>query len=170
MMGDDGEHSPNSHLIHGHAEKTTSATRYSVVSASSKTKARRPWSGFFTGIASLYSRWITDWWALEIINWLLAALAFGMICLTLGIHKDRPVPQWPSSITLNSLLSLLSLLGQWGLTGLAAKSIGQLKWLFFVQRDRRLRHFDTFDEASRSPWGSFLLLTGAWPTSVISLR
>ena len=93
-----------------------------------------------------------------------------MICLTLGIYQDRPVPQWPSSITLNSFLSLLSLLGQWGLTGLAAKSIGQFKWLFFVQRDRRLRHLDTFDEASRGPWGSFLLLIGVWPRSVIALR
>ena len=169
-MGNDDEHPSNSHLIHDHAEKTVSDTRYSVASASSKTTARRPWSSFFTGIASLYSRWITDWWALELLNWSLAALAFSMICLTLGIHQDRPVPQWPSTITLNSLLSLLSLLGQWGLTGLAAKSIGQLKWLYFVQRDRRLKHFDTFDEASRGPWGSFLLLTGGWPTLVIASR
>ena len=112
--------------------------------------------------SSVYTIWVSNWWTLELLSWLSAAWALGMIILILSLHQDRPLPQWPSSITMNSLLSVLSQIGQWGLTGSVAKAIGQLKWLWFMRPKRSLNDFVAFDRASTGPWGSFLLLTRGW--------
>ena len=109
-------------------------------------------------VSLIHSTWITNWWTLEILSWFSAAWAFGMIVLTLGLLHDKPLPQWPSGITVNSLISVLSQIGQWGLMGSVATALGQLKWLWFTRPKRPLMDFVAFDEASKGPWGSFLLL------------
>ena len=116
------------------------------------------WISLCSLVGSIYSTWITDWWGLEILSWLLAAWALGMIVLTLGLLHDKPLPQWPSSITVNALISALSQIGQWGLMGSLAGTLGQLKWLWFARLNRSLMDFVAFDEASKGPWGSLLLL------------
>ena len=118
--------------------------------------------------SSLNSAWINDWWLLEILSWLLAALAFGMIILTLALHDDKPIPEWPSGITVNSLISVLSQTGQWGLMGSVAKALGQLKWLWFTRSKRPLMDFVALDEASKGPWGSSLLLIKRRLVSVLT--
>ena len=35
-----------------------------------------------------------------------------------------------------------------------AEGIGQLKWVFFEQREHKLSDFEQFDEATRGPWGA----------------
>ena len=119
---------------------------------------RNRWSSLRNLATSLHSTWITDWWTLEILSWLSAAWALAMIALTLGLCHGKPLPHWPSGITMNSLLSVLSQIGQWGLMGSVAKTLGQQKWLWFVRPKRPLMDFVAFDEASRGPWGSLLLL------------
>jgi len=37
-------------------------------------------------------------------------------------------------------------------------AIGQLKWIWFAQKERPLADFQTFDEASRGPIGSLKLI------------
>ena len=44
----------------------------------------------------------------------------------------------------------------------ATESIGQAKWLLFRKQSRNLADFKTIDEASRGPWGAFLLLYRFW--------
>ena len=119
---------------------------------------RERWVSLYNFTASLYSTWITDWWTLEILSWLSAAWALAMIALTLGLYHGKPLPHWPSGITMNSLLSVLSQIGQWGLMGSVAQTLGQQKWLRFARPKRPLMDFVALDEASRGPWGSFLLL------------
>ena len=109
-------------------------------------------------VPSIYSTWITNWWTLEILSWFSAASALSMIVLSLGLLHDKPLPQWPSGITVNSLVSVLSQIGQWGLMGSVAKALGQLKWLWFTRPKKPLMDFVVFDEASKGPWGSLLLL------------
>ncbi len=102
-------------------------------------------------LSSLYSRWTTGWWLLEILSLLLAALSLAMIVLILGIYHDKALPQWPSGITMNSLLSMLSQIGQWGLIGSTTRAIGQLKCLWFARPKRPLMDFVALDEASKGP-------------------
>ena len=119
---------------------------------------RDQWYSLCNLATLLYSTWITDWWTLEILSWLSAAWALAMIALTLGLYQGKPLPHWPSGITMNSLLSVLSQIGQWGLMGSVATTLGQLKWLWFARPKRPLMDFVAFDEASKGPWGSLLLL------------
>ncbi len=44
----------------------------------------------------------------------------------------------------------------------ATGSVGQAKWLLFRKQNRNLADFKTIDEASRGPWGAFLLLYRFW--------
>ena len=119
---------------------------------------RSRWRSLCDLMSSLYSAWIKDWWVLELLSWLLAALAIVMIALTLGMRDGKPTPDWPSGITVNSLISVLSQIGQWGLMGSVAKALGQLKWLWFTIPKKPLMDFVALDEASKGPWGSSLLL------------
>ena len=116
------------------------------------------WVSLCSYVASIYLTWITNWWVPEILSWLLAAWSLGMIVLTLGLLHEKPLPQWPSGITVNALISVLSQIGQWGLMGSLAGTLGQLKWLWFARLNRPLMDFVAFDEASKGPWGSLLLL------------
>ena len=113
---------------------------------------------FYNLVSSTYSTWITNWWTLEILSWFSAAWALSMIVLSLGLLHDKPLPQWPSRITVNSLVSVLSQIGQWGLMGSVAKALGQLKWFWFTRPKQPLMDFVALGEASTGPWGSLLLL------------
>lgn len=119
---------------------------------------RARYFSLFNLVSSIYSTWMTDWWTLEILSWFSAAWALGMIVLSLGLLHDKPLPQWPSGITVSSLISVLCQIGQWGLMGSVAKAVGQLKWLWFTRSKKPLMDFVAVDEASNGPWGSLLLL------------
>ena len=116
------------------------------------------WSSLIDSVSSLYTIWAINWWTLELLSWVSAASALGAMILVLSLHQNKPLPQRPLSVTLNSLLSILSQIAQWGLMGSVTKAIGQSKWLWFVGPKRYLKDFVTFDDASRGPWGSFVLL------------
>lgn len=61
-------------------------------------------------------------------------------------------------MTLNSLLALLTTVAKAGLMIPIGAAIGQLKWIWFAQKERPLADFQTFDEASRGPIGSLKLI------------
>lgn len=39
---------------------------------------------------------------------MLVLLAFAAIVTTLSVHQNRPLPQWPSMISINSLISVFT--------------------------------------------------------------
>jgi hypothetical protein len=47
-------------------------------------------------------------WAIEISSFFLATLALAAIFITLAIHSDRPMPQWPKLISINSLIAIFT--------------------------------------------------------------
>jgi hypothetical protein len=103
-------------------------------------------------------RWITDWWLLEIVSSMLSLVASMALVGVLLKYDDRGLPNWPSYITLNSLLALLTTIAKAGLLLPIAEALGQLKWIWFAQKERPLTDFQTFDEASRGMTGSFKIL------------
>ncbi|OTB08529.1 hypothetical protein M426DRAFT_7841 [Hypoxylon sp. CI-4A] len=74
------------------------------------------------------------WWLFEIIAWVVSAAALGVIIVVIALTDEKPLPQWPMNITLNSFVSFMSTL---------------MKAALIIP---------TFDEASRGSWGSFKLL------------
>lgn len=94
-------------------------------------------------------------WLWEILSIAVAALALVAIMITLILHRDRPLPKWPSAITINALIAVFTAVLKACLMMPIAEGIGQLKWLWY-QKSRPLRHMEQWDLASRGRFSYFL--------------
>lgn len=92
-------------------------------------------------------------WILEVISWLVSASCFASVMIILLVYQDKRSPSWPISQTLN----LLSRVASAALILPVSEALGQLKWNWF-QKSKKMWDFEIFDNASRGPWGSALLL------------
>lgn len=59
---------------------------------------------------------------------------------------------------MNAIISFLSTLAKGSLSLILAAVLRQEKWLWFIDRPRPLSTIDSFEEASRGPYGSLVLL------------
>lgn len=103
-------------------------------------------------------QWIVDTWAFEIGSWIFSTILLMGIALTLALHDNQPLPNWPWGITINALVSLLSTFATSGLVVVLTSIIGQTRWVEFATQKRRISEFEIYDEASRGPLGSLRLL------------
>ncbi|KAJ8107390.1 hypothetical protein OPT61_g8900 [Boeremia exigua] len=104
------------------------------------------------------------WW------WEIGAILVSIICMSLTTAvlfsmNGKPMRTWPLPIQPNSLVAVFSTIAKSALLVPVAESLGQLKWDFF-KRPRDISHMQTFDEATRGPWGASMLL---WRTRGASL-
>ena len=106
-------------------------------------------------------------WLLEIISWIFSAFCMGAVIGVLVYFKDDPLSKWSSSkwsivnkvgLTLNSFISVVSKMAGAALILPVSEALGQLKWSWFQQNSKKMWDFEIFDNASRGPWGSLLLL------------
>lgn len=97
-------------------------------------------------------------WVAEILCCTLAIISLIAIVITLRLHQDKPLPQWPLGITINALIAIFGVLLKAGLIVPLSEGISQLKWQWFQKQPRKLIDMDDFDVASRGAWGSFLFL------------
>ncbi|KAG4439959.1 hypothetical protein IFR05_004533 [Cadophora sp. M221] len=98
-----------------------------------------------------------DWFLWEILSIAVAALSVVSIVVVLISFNGKAQPQWPMGITINSILSWLSTIARSSLLVPITKGISQLKWTWFGSV-QRLADLQRFDDASRGPWGSLMLL------------
>ena len=80
------------------------------------------------------------------------------IILILYLHEGRPLPEWPLSITINSLVSVFSAIMSAAMLLTNAEIMSQGKWHWFTGERHPLKDMDVFDQASRGPWGAFKML------------
>lgn len=97
-------------------------------------------------------------WILEIFSWVISALCMAAIIGVLLSLKDEQLPKWPGGLTLNAYISVLSKITSAALLLPTSEALGQLKWSWFRGDSKKMWDFEIFDEASRGPWGSILLL------------
>jgi hypothetical protein len=101
-------------------------------------------------------------WMLEIVSWLISAICMGAIIAVLVVLRDQSLTKWPFNgigFTLNAFVSVLSRIAGAALLLPVAEALGQLKWSWFIKGDsKKMWDFEMFDNASRGPWGAFLLL------------
>lgn len=97
-------------------------------------------------------------WLWESLSIAVATLAITAIVITLILRRDRPLPDWPSAITINALIAVFTAIFKACLLMPITEGIGQLKWLWY-QKPRPLRYMEQWDLASRgtSPSSCFLL-------------
>ena len=107
-----------------------------------------------------------SWWSLmSLDNWVWE-LGAAILCLCVlasigGIliaYNNRSVPDLPESLSINAIISFLASLGKASLMVVLAAAIRQEKWLWFIDKPRPLSMVDSFEEASRGPYGSLHLI------------
>jgi hypothetical protein len=104
-----------------------------------------------------WERSMTLIWSIEIVSLVLALVAFVAIIITLFVHQNRPLPHWPSLISINTLIAIFTAIMRASMLLPVAEGISQLKWLWF-HHAHPLIDLEGFDLASRGPWGCLLLL------------
>ncbi|KAF2654709.1 hypothetical protein K491DRAFT_716834 [Lophiostoma macrostomum CBS 122681] len=108
-------------------------------------------------------------WSLEIISWSVSAVCMAGIIGVLFVYKDKRIPNWPLGLTLNAYISVLSKIASAGLLLPVSEALGQLKWSWFNKGSKKIWDFEIFDNASRGPWGSLLLLVRTKGKSLAAL-
>jgi hypothetical protein len=99
-----------------------------------------------------------DQWMWEGLSLLLSVgclIAMGAI---LGWLDNKQLADWTFPIQPNAMISVFSVVLKAALILPVAESIGQLKWLYFIERNRSLMDLQHFDDASRGPLGSIYFL------------
>lgn len=95
----------------------------------------------------------TTRWTTDLLAWI---VAFGCLVAIAGVLQhwnDRPVTEWKSSITLNTVISILATFLYLFVMVPVSSCIAQLKWNCFYE-PRPLFDFDLVDQASRSAFAS----------------
>ncbi|KAF2994916.1 hypothetical protein E8E13_000457 [Curvularia kusanoi] len=110
----------------------------------------------------------TKSWTLETCSYIISTLALAGLVTTLLAHQNKPLPQWPQLVTINSILSLFSLLIRACVGVVLAEGISQSKWNWY-HKPNRLDHIDRIDSASRGSWGAITLLYHFRPESAYYL-
>ncbi|KAN0108652.1 Protein of unknown function (DUF3176) domain containing protein [Hyaloscypha variabilis] len=122
-----------------------------------------------SGVLAALSRFLADGWGLETIGWIVSALFMAAIIVTLMLHNGKPLPEWPFTITINTLISVFSQIGQTALAIPVSACMAQLKWLWFTKERHQLVDFQDIDSASHSPLSSLLLLVKKRAIALVSL-
>jgi hypothetical protein len=104
----------------------------------------------------------------------LAGLVASIILL-LSIQRHPRLSDWTfshaklritSNLSPNTLIAIFSAISKSAMLFAIADCIGQLKWVRFYQQPHLLRELQTYDEASRGPWGALKLI---WKTKGTAL-
>lgn len=100
-----------------------------------------------------------DTWFWEFVSVIFSVLCFIAITCLLIIYNKKPSPSLPQGLTLNTIVSVLATASKSSLLCIIGTAIGQLKWIWFQQgHQRQLYHLQSFDDASRGPMGSLMIL------------
>ncbi|CAJ2499690.1 Uu.00g025430.m01.CDS01 [Anthostomella pinea] len=81
-----------------------------------------------------------------------------LLVVLLAKIDNRPLESWSLPIQPNSLIAVLTTVAKAAMMVPAASCISQLKWRHFTMRARRLVDLQLFDDASRGPWGSVIII------------
>ena len=106
-----------------------------------------------------------DWWIWELLGVLGSALAILGLCILLLIFDNHPLPSWSYTynreisgfqdqdkavhITLNSIIEAISIVARLCLLIPITRSLSQLKWVWFAEKERPLVDLGYFEAASR---------------------
>ncbi|KAK3316995.1 hypothetical protein B0H66DRAFT_308942 [Apodospora peruviana] len=105
---------------------------------------------------SLFSK--ANSWSYETMSILLAFAAVGGIVAVLAYFDEKPLPSWPSSITINAVIAILATIATASMSVPLSSGLGQLKWIQFKQGRAPLSDMEIFDDASRGAFGALNLL------------
>jgi hypothetical protein len=97
-------------------------------------------------------------WRFEIVSIFASFAVLAGVVAILAAHDGRPNPAWSGGITLNTVVSFGSMLFGISLMVPVASCISQMGWVWFAQARKPLHDVISFDQASRSLYGSLRLI------------
>lgn len=86
---------------------------------------------------------IRNWW-LELGCLVLSMIALVATAITLSTHQGRPLPEWPYSISVNSLISVYIIVLKAAMLVVITEGLSQLKWAWY-EKSRPLGDLHHFD-------------------------
>lgn len=99
----------------------------------------------------------SSWWWWEIGACALSLVSTVLLFVLLVKVEDIALQSWPHQIQINSVVAILTAVSRTAMVVPLAACISQLKWRHF-ESPNRLSHLQDYDNASRGPWGSLLIL------------
>ena len=109
-------------------------------------------------------------WSWEIFGSLMSIACMVAIVAILGAMDGKPRDHWTLRfVTPNALIAVFSTIAKSSMLMAVAGGIGQLKWVYFQKRPRRLAELQTFEDASHGPLGSFRLMMSIRCRSFLAL-
>lgn len=84
---------------------------------------------------------------LEVTSCLFGLISIAAIVATLYPHQNKPIPQWPFQISINTLLSIYGFVLKLVIPVVVASCLGQLQWTWFV-RERPLLDLVRYESAA----------------------
>lgn len=81
---------------------------------------------------------------------------FTLLIAILVAMDGKPLQDWRLPIQINSLISVFATVARSALLLILAEGLSQLKWNHLEASGGTLDQLQTFDSASRGPWGSFV--------------
>lgn len=97
-------------------------------------------------------------WKWEMVACALVLAVPLIMVATMFPHRNQPIPQWPSRISINALLSIYALVFKSAIAYVVTSCVGQLQWSWFSSGSRPLSDVILYDGAARGPWGLLALL------------
>ncbi|TRX91402.1 hypothetical protein FHL15_007626 [Xylaria flabelliformis] len=111
---------------------------------------------------------VMGWWW-EMGATVLSLTNLSLIITLLMYIDDAPLSDWPLLIQPNSLLAVLTTAMKTSMPVSVTSCIGQLKWRHFETRGRSIHELESLDDASRGPWGAFMLIITLRARSLMSI-
>lgn len=97
-----------------------------------------------------------SFWVWELTACAISLACLGIVLRTLFWLDDQPRTRWTYQIEPAAFISIFVTISRFMMLVGVAEGLGQLRWLYYLGGSRRLDHLDSFDSASRGPWGSLL--------------
>lgn len=150
------EHSDNEHGVPAYSPASGSEARKAATAEQWSEKGHPPDR---TGKSGRRRRphFLLNWWQ-EMLACVVSLAALLALFATLYVYKNRPSPDWPDWISLNTIVAIYIVLLKSGILLIAAEGIAQLKWTWFEKGERPLEDLVKYDHASRGPVGAGALL------------
>lgn len=102
-----------------------------------------------------------SWWWWEIAAAGLSIISLSLLITLLLKVDGLALQSWTLPIQPNSLIAVLTTIGKSAIMVACTACLSQLKWRHFLSESRQLNELQIIDDASRGPWGSFMLLLDA---------
>ncbi|KXJ86909.1 hypothetical protein Micbo1qcDRAFT_208686 [Microdochium bolleyi] len=100
----------------------------------------------------------TDGWTWEIVSIIFSIACFVAIVVLAVFLNGTPLPQWTFVLQPSTILSILVAAAQSSMMLVVSAVMGQLKWIAITSEAQPLAHLETFDAASRGPFGAASLI------------